>query len=162
MADAPGETESPPPPKRSKKPLLVGVVLTLLLGGGGFYATWSGLMLGDKTETATDEHGKVEPLPDIAFVPLDPLIVSLGGEDSARHLRFTAQVEVAKSHEEEVRLITPRILDVMNTYLRAVEISAIEDPTALIRMRAQILRRLQLVAGEGRIRDVLVTEFVIN
>ena len=54
------------------------------------------------------------------------------------------------------------ILDVLNGYLRAVEMRELEDPSALVRLRAQMLRRVQIVTGEGRVRDLLVTEFVIN
>ena len=56
----------------------------------------------------------------------------------------------------------PRILDVLNTYLRAVEVRDLEEPAALVRLRAQMLRRVQVVTGEGRVRDLLVTEFVMN
>ena len=56
----------------------------------------------------------------------------------------------------------PRVLDVLNSYLRAVEVSDLEDPSALVRLRAQMLRRVQIVTGEGRVRDLLVTEFVLN
>jgi len=56
----------------------------------------------------------------------------------------------------------PRILDVLNSYLRAVAITDLEDPTAMARLRAQMLRRVQIVTGEGRVRDLLVTEFVLN
>ena len=50
----------------------------------------------------------------------------------------------------------------LNGYLRAVEVADLEDRTALVRLRAQMLRRVQIVTGEGRVRDLLVTEFVIN
>jgi flagellar FliL protein len=53
-------------------------------------------------------------------------------------------------------------MDVLNGYLRAVEVAEIEDRSALIRLRAQMLRRVQIVTGEGRVRDLLVTEFVVN
>jgi flagellar protein FliL len=56
----------------------------------------------------------------------------------------------------------PRIVDVLNGYLRAVEVREFEDPAALVRLRAQMLRRVQIVTGEGRVRDLLVTEFVLN
>ena len=56
----------------------------------------------------------------------------------------------------------PRVLDVLNTYLRAVEVRDLEEPAALARLRAQMLRRVQVVTGEGRVRDLLVTEFVLN
>lgn len=56
----------------------------------------------------------------------------------------------------------PRIADVLNTYLRAVEVRDLEAPAATVWLRAQMLRRIQVVAGEGRVRDLLITEFVLN
>jgi flagellar protein FliL len=156
--------EPPPdetPKKRSKKPMLIGLVLALMLGGGGFYATWSGMILGGG-ETA--EHGGEPPasLAGIAFVPLETMIVSLGPDSASKHLRFTAQVEVVESAAADVALLAPRILDVLNSYLRAIDTASIEDPQAMARLRAQMLRRIQIVAGEGRVRDLLITEFVLN
>ena len=62
----------------------------------------------------------------------------------------------------EVTLLLPRIVDVMNGYLRALDPKVMEDPAALVRIRAQMLRRIQIVTGEGRVRDLLITEFVLN
>lgn len=163
MADKSDGTGEVPARKKGRLPLVLGVVLMLALGGGGFYAVWSGLLFGSggaATEASAGEAGGA--LPDIAFVALDPLIVSINGGGEKSYLRFAAQLEVAKAQEEEVRLILPRVLDVLNSYLRAVEISELEKPTALVKLRAQLVRRIQLVAGEGRVRDLLVTEFVIN
>ncbi len=160
MSDTAEATEEKPR-RTSRLSLLVGVFLMLALGGGGFYAVYAGLILGHKEETAEDE-AHAEALPDIAFVPVSPLVVSLGSSGGGRYLHFTSQLEVNKSAEEEVALLLPRILDVLNGYLRAVEIKELEDPTALMRLRAQMLRRVQIVTGEGRVRDLLVTEFVIN
>lgn len=155
--------ESDPPqdaePKKSKKPLLIGGVLALILGGGGFYATWSGLILGGGGHVDTVE---VAALPDIAFVPVEPLIVSLGPGGANRHLRFASQIEANGAHVDEVTLLLPRIVDVLNGYLRALDAKVLEDPAALVRIRAQMLRRIQIVTGEGRVRDLLITEFVLN
>ncbi len=165
MAEATAEAEAPqdaePPKKKSKKPLLIGVVLALVLGGGGFYATFSGMLFGPTAEESADAE-KPDPLPDIAFVPIEPVVISLGPDSTSRHLKFTAQLEVAKSYSEEVLLLMPRILDVLNGYLRAVEVTDLEDPSAMAKLRAQMLRRVQIVTGEGRVRDLLVTEFVLN
>lgn len=152
------------PKKRSKKGLVPGLVAAILFGGGGFYATYSGLVGGlAKTDAHSGpEEVAAEPLPEIAFVPLDPLIISLGPAGVSRHLRFGAELEVGASHAEDVTLLMPRILDVLNGYLRAVDVALLEDPAALIRLRAQMLRRVRMVAGEGRVRDLLVTEFVLN
>jgi flagellar FliL protein len=56
----------------------------------------------------------------------------------------------------------PRILDVLNSYLRAISFAMSKTPSAMARLRAQMLRRVQIVTGEGRVRDLLVTEFVLN
>lgn len=148
---------------KSKLPLLLGLVLMLALAGGGFYAVYAGLLLGAKPEAAEAEtQGEVAVLPEIAFVPITPLVVSLGPEAGGRFLHFTAQMEVAKEYEADVTLLLPRILDVLNSYLRAVETRELADQTALVRLRAQMLRRIQLVTGGDRVRDLLITEFVIN
>lgn len=140
----------------------------LVLGGGGFYAVYSGMILApaDAHKAAEPDAHADEPapeaLPDIAFVPLDPMIISLGDSSSARHLRFSAQLEVSKAYQADVELLKPRVMDVLNGYLRAVDVSELEDRSALIRLRAQMLRRVQIVTGEGRVRDLLVIEFVLN
>ena len=89
-------------------------------------------------------------------------MISLPPGSSAKHLRFAGQLEVAPEHAAEVAQLMPRVLDVLNTYLRAVEVKDLEEPAALPRLRAQMLRRIQVVTGEGRVRDLLVTEFVLN
>lgn len=149
------------PKKKSKRPLLIGLVLAMLLGGGGFYATWSGLILAGGEGHATNA-AEPNPLPDIGFVPVDTVIVSIGPGEDGRHLRFTSQLEVAGSYTEQVTTLLPRIVDVMNGYLRAIDPVEFDDSAALVRMRAQLLRRIQIVTGDGRVRDLLVTEFVLN
>ena len=161
MAEAEEPKDDAPPKKGSKKGLLLGLVLALVLGGGGFYATWSGLILGG---SKTDEHADQgpSPLPDIAFIPVDPVTISLGPAARTSQLRMQSQLEVEKAYSADVTLLMPRILDVLNSYLRAVDVAEIEDPAALVRLRAQMLRRVQMVVGDGRVRDLLITEFVVN
>lgn len=147
--------------KVSKLPLLIGVLMALLGGGGGFYVVYSGMLdrLRASEETAVTP---VDALPDIGFVALDPLVVSLGPTSENRHLRFVAQLEAEKGHVADLQTLRPRIADVLNSYLRALETQDLEDPAALTRIRAQMLRRIQIVAGEGRVRDLLIMEFVLN
>ncbi|MEZ5686639.1 MAG: flagellar basal body-associated FliL family protein [Paracoccaceae bacterium] len=165
MADEePAEEEAPK--KKSKLPLIIGLVLMLALGGGGFFAVYSGLILAPAAPAhEAPAHEGEEPPPDIladtAFVALDPMVISLGGS-GARHLRFSAQLEVPMAYQPDVELLKPRVMDVLNGYLRAVDIALLEDPGSMIRLRAQMLRRIQIVVGEGRVRDLLIIEFVLN
>jgi flagellar FliL protein len=149
-------------PKKSKKPLFIGIFLALLLGSGGFYATFSGMILGTDVADNADAESGLAALPDIAFVPVESLVISLGEAQSGRHLRFTSQLEVGSQHVADVTLLLPRIVDVMNSYLRALDAASFDAPATMVRIRAQLLRRIQMVAGDGRVRDVLITEFVMN
>ncbi|SMH43059.1 flagellar basal body-associated protein FliL [Maritimibacter sp. HL-12] len=168
MADTektPEGTEEAKPGKRGFLGIVIGIVLALVLGGAGFFAVYSGLVLGPVSESdAGEENAGVTPknLPPVAFVPLDPLVISLGPSSSHDHLRFRAELEVIPGTEADVRALVPRVMDVLNSYLRAVEPSDLENPVSLIDLRAQMLRRIKLVTGEGRVKDLLVMEFVLN
>ncbi|MEN8834282.1 MAG: flagellar basal body-associated FliL family protein [Pacificibacter sp.] len=156
------------PKKKSKLPLILGVGLMLILGGGGFFAVYTGLLFAPAHAPAHDEQAAhvdepMEPLPDVAYVPIAPLVINLVGTGSgSRHLRFQAQIEVPSAYSKEVEALLPRIVDVLNGYLRAVDVSELESPSALIRLRTQMLRRLQIVTGSGRVKDLLIMEFVIT
>ncbi|KJZ21160.1 flagellar basal body-associated FliL family protein [Loktanella sp. S4079] len=150
------------PKKSSKKPLMIGLALALLGGGGGFFAVQSGVIGGAGPVEDHAQIAAVSDSPKLSFVPLDPLIVSLAREGGRDHLRFSAQLEVVPEFANEVEAVKPRIVDVLNGYLRAVEVAQLEDPAALIRLRAQMLRRIQIVTGEGRVRDLLIMEFVLS
>lgn len=162
MSDA--VAEAPEAPVKSKKlPLILGLVLAIAGAGGGFYASSSGLLFSHGESTAVVAHeAQTEPLPDITFVEIEPITISLVGNKYVRHLRFRSQLEVNGPHQDDVELILPRIVDVLNSYLRALDVTEFEEPQALSKLRGQMLRRIQVVAGQGRVRDLLVMEFVLN
>lgn len=176
--------------KPSKLPLIIGLVAAIGLGGGGFFAAYSGMLsglIGGGEEMAESEKGAdgkaeadsgsdtasagsaedesappVAAIPAAAFVQIEPLVVSLGSGSSLAHLRFRGHLEVAEGTEEAVTSLMPRVMDVLNGYLRAMKPEELSDPTMLIRIRAQMLRRVQLVVGDGLVKDLLVSEFVLN
>ena len=165
MTDAAME-EAEASEKSGKKGLIAGVVLALAGAAGGYFLTTSGVLpIGGKADVeAANENADSTPakaLPAVSFVDLPPVIVSVNAGDS-RHLKFHAQLEVNAKHIADVEKMQPRIMDVLNGYLRALEISDLEDSLALMRIRGHLLRRIAIVTGEGRVRDVLVMEFVLN
>ncbi len=164
-APADGE-EGEDAPKKGGKGMLIGIVLAVVLGGGGFFASYSGMIPGLGGGGGEQDAEKAPEMPveeTVAeFVPIDRMVISLGSVNNAKHLNFGAALEVEPEFKEEVELLKPRILDVLNTYLRAVELRDIENPAAMTRLRAQMLRRVNIVAGEGKVIDLLITEFVLN
>lgn len=172
---APEEAEQP---KKGKKGLIMGVIGAIILGGAGYFVTSTGIFppaSGESTsetefhDTPSDSgHGAIsgdqttDVKTGVTFVELDQLTISLGKFASSRHLRFQAYLEVEPAMAEEVKHLSPRILDVLNTYLRAIAETELEDPASMNTLRAQMLRRVQVVVGEENVRDLLITEFVLN
>ncbi len=177
MTDAAAEVPEDEPAKPSKLPLIIGLVLGLAGAGGGYFAVSAGLLpFGGGANHADEEHiaseslsedgdahtGPPEPLPEITYVPIEPIVVTLLKGSNVQHLRFRAQLEVAAAYQADVETILPRVTDVLNGYLRALEVRDLEDTLALTRLRAQMLRRIQIVTGKGRVRDLLIMDFVLN
>lgn len=173
------QTEDQPTKKTSKLPLVIGLVLAVLGGGGGFWATYSGMansLLGvGESPDGADQHetdrisgddvdatanGRAAAAAEVEFVALDPITINFGNRDQPRHLRFSAQLEVSPENMAAVQRLQPRIIDVLNIYLRALEPHELEEPAALLRLRGQMLRRVQIVTGAGMVNDLLVMEFV--
>lgn len=157
--EAPDESEDDAP-KKGGKGMLFGLVGAVVLGGAGFAAVYLGFVGG--SSEAEPEMAEIAPLPTVNFIEMDNIIVSLGKNASARHLQFRGHLEIDPMYREDVTLLLPRVYDVLNTFLRAVDEEEIARPSSLIKLRAQMLRRIQIVTGEGRVRDLLISEFLLN
>ena len=162
---ASSNVEGNAPRKASKLPVLLGLVLAIIGAGGGFFAVQTDIFGASTDSESTGEDAAAldaNDTPAVSFVAIDPLVISLPHAGGRDHLRFAAQLEVPPAYAAEVEAIKPRIIDVLNGYLRAIEIASLEDPATLTRLRAQMLRRIQVVSGPGRVTDLLIMEFVLS
>ncbi|MEM9756612.1 MAG: flagellar basal body-associated FliL family protein [Pseudomonadota bacterium] len=161
-ADADSQNDAGTPKRRGILPLIFGLVLGLAGAGGAYWAVSFGPFAPQaEVEAAVSASPAVAPLA-VAFVPLDRVTISLGPDSASRHLIFSAELEVPPEHAEFVTSLRPRILDVLNSYLRVVDAADLSNPSALGRIRAQMLHRVKIVTGEDKVRDLLITEFVVN
>ena len=162
MTDATA-SETEEAPKSSKLPLILGLVAAIAGGGGGFYAAYSGMLFApEPLEDNKAELPALAPIPDVTFVEVEPMTISLGRGSATRHLRFRANLEVPAEFQADVEKLLPRVMDVLNGYLRALTLADFERADALPRLRAQMLRRIQIVTGKGRVNDFLIMEFVLS
>lgn len=164
MADSTEETpEGDAKPKKGlgKIGWALVLVLGLGLGGGGFFATYSGMFSAAESKAAEPDDTLMKDGPELVFLELDPMMISVGNAGSIRQLRFRAYLQLPERNGD-VAALQPRILDVFSTYLRAVSVDRLEDPTSLLDLRAQLLRRVQLLTGPGAVNDLLIIDFVIT
>ncbi len=136
------------------------VAIAAIAGGAGFAGTFTGIadsLVHQATED--DQSANQQDVP--RFLELDPMTITVGDASSARQLRFRAFLALGEGDPSGVAALQPRILDIFATYLRAVSVERLEDPTALLHLRAQLLRRVQLLVGADAVTDLLVIDFVI-
>jgi flagellar FliL protein len=174
MTDAVADVETDEPAKKSKMPLIIGLVLGIAGAGCGFFAVQSGLLpfgnmpapeVAQVTKEApegVDKGESAEEIANLAFIEMEPIVVTLNRASGVQQLRFRAQLEVNQADQAEVETVLPRVVDVLNSYLRALELEDLTDPMALPKLRAQMLRRINIVTGQGRVRDLLIMDFVLN
>ena len=161
--------------QKSRKGLVVMALAGLLAAGGAFGAVWMGaldsLIGGATPEVAIEKEG--DPPADApgavptygaagAFYEMDPIAVSIGHGGDSRQLRIRVVLDVPADQLDGVASIAPRLQDGILGYLRAVEPATLENPAALIDLRAHMLRRARLIAGDEAVSNLLVTDFVLN
>ena len=98
----------------------------------------------------------------LAFYVLRPIVVTLRPQGRVRYLRVGLAVETAPDAETAFVDRELNILDILNTYLRSLSITAIEDPAAMARIREQIARRIRFVVDDVPVNAVLITDFILS
>ena len=161
---------------RKSRGLLFGLIGAVALGGASFFGVFSGMIplpfgdsgtkhsesAPDAGHEAKDDAASGHSGGSASYVPMRELIISLGPNSRAKHLKLVMTIEVTNEAEEQVTALAPRIRDVLNTFLRAVDERDFEVPRAMARLRGQMLRRVQLVTPPGAVRDLLIQDFVLN
>ncbi|MFS4436735.1 flagellar basal body-associated protein FliL [Paracoccaceae bacterium GXU_MW_L88] len=158
MSSADETEDSPPEKPKGKAMILVSILAFLLAAGGGFYASTKGLIPSFKGEKKAETDTELP----VAFLPIDRIVVTLSGRAYAKQLVFSGSLEVAPENLAIVEALKPRILDILNGYLRAVDETELADPAQLARLRAQMLHRINLATEGVPVSNLLISEFILN
>lgn len=169
MANEEPEGEEPKKKKGGGGGLIVQLATALVMGGAAFAVIW---FLPARAPSMAEcpvydgQTGKTMlpelSLAETAFVEMEPVIITLGEDGSSRHLRIGITLETSKVEEADVAFAAPKLRDAFTGYLRAIEVADIEDPNSMVRLRAQLLRRAEVILGNQSVRSVLITDFVIR
>lgn len=154
--DEPG-ADAPKKKGGGVRTLAAVAILAMASAGGTYVATREGLLPIPGAVTADEADGPREA---IAYVAMPAVIVPITLVGERLTLRVAAQIEVAPVDREAVEDAMPRIVDAANAYLRAVDPTLLEGPSAHVRVKGQLLRRVRLIAGEDTVSDLLLTEMV--
>ncbi|MFZ6765347.1 flagellar basal body-associated FliL family protein [Pseudoroseomonas sp. WGS1072] len=163
------KSDKPPRPasggKRRGRLLLVPLLLLPVLGGGlsgawflmpGAAETMRNMVVGSAAAPAAPPTARP------AFLEFPEMTLTLPNAGRPRQLRLKLAVELAGDPAElQPELLSPRVYDGLVLYLRTLRDGETEGALAMDRLRGDLHRRLELMLGAGRVRDVLITGFVV-
>ena len=152
-----GEADAAAAPKKRSKLLLFGIpAAVLLLIGGGLW--FSGiiphLLHGHKQVVAT---GPV-------FIKIPEIVANLNvpsGQDSYAKLEATLELS-SKASVSQVQHDMPRIIDVFQTYLRAMHPSELRGASGTYRLREALIDRVRIAVAPNVVRNVLFEELIVQ
>lgn len=166
--------------KLSGKKLVLFIVLPLLLLCGGGAAAFF-LLAGGDSEMQADAEGNVSGDEtasgdqggegktasgggDIVFYDLPELLVNLNtGGKRATYLKLTVALELEnQAVVPEVERVLPRITDSFQVYLRELRLEDLKGSAGLMRLKEELLVRLNVAAGTTKINDVLFKEMLVQ
>jgi len=160
MADETENTDEAAPPKRGKAGLILVILGVILAGAGGVAVGYLNLIPG-LGEPAV-EKVKLPSIENTIFINLPSIVIPLGQNANAKHLRAIFSIETDENYKDRIEKLQPRLMDMLNTYLRAVEEKELTNPERFQNLQAQMLRRARLVSGEDAIKNLLVQEFILQ
>ena len=150
-------------PTKKRGGMKLVIIIALALAGIGAGAGYMGVIkMPGAHDVPADAEANMSDVSKTVFVELPRVIVPLGDQAAAKHLAASFVVETTKEHAERIDKLKPRLMDMLNTYLRAVDEQELTDPSRFRQLQAQMLRRAKLIAGETAVKNLLIQEFILQ
>jgi flagellar FliL protein len=149
----------------SKKMLMIAVpALVLVLGGGGagayFFLAKSH---ADKTKEAKADAPPLTP-PQVAFSDVPDILVNIQGNDGTpAYLKLSVSLELDNDLEKTgMTALMPRLVDQFQSYLRELRIDDLKGSQGVLRLKEELLRRVNAAAAPYKVRDVLLKQMIVQ
>ena len=146
-------------PKKSKLKLIIIAIAVVIVGAGGIF----GYSMFKKWNKEKPEKSKIEKMSVIC--PLKSFVVNLLDKKGVgkRYLKVTMELEVEK---EEDRLTienhNPQLRDTILLLLSNQTLNDINTMEGKLDLKQALLSRMKQILGDGIIRRIYFTEFVVQ
>lgn len=164
-----GEARESASPKKglgrflTKKIIMIAapVLLILLAGiGAGVYF----LLL--KQAPVKEAKADLPPLtpPQVAFTDVPDILVNIQSSDGApAYLKLSLSLEMDNDLEKAgITALTPRLVDQFQSYLRELRVDDLKGSEGVLRLKEELLRRVNAAAAPYRVRDVLLKQMIVQ
>lgn len=152
-----GAEDVPAKRKLSGKVLVLYIVLPLvLLIGAGVGVYMSGLLGGHE-----EEETPVVAVP--VFYDLPDFLVNLSGPPPQHFLKMKVALQIVDA-EAAKRLDAelPRVLDAFQVFLRELRPEDVEGSAGMLRVKEELLRRINLAVQPPLATDILFKEVIVQ
>jgi len=159
-------SEEAPKPRFSRKFLMIAgagaLVLLLALAGGAYFLFFSS-SAADKTKMVGNVPVPLVP-PQVAFYDMPTIVVNIQSSDpTPAYLKLSVSLELATEEEKPaIQILMPRIVDQFQSYLRELRIDDLHGSAGVLRVKEELLRRINVAAEPYPVRDVLLKEMIVQ
>lgn len=171
--DGEGDTPEGDAPKQGlvkkilgNKLLLIGVAVgALLLLGGAGGGVWY-FLLRPAPAPKVAANMPVIPLvpPQVAFFDVPDILVNVQTADgTAAYLKLSVALELDSDLEKPgLQVLMPRLVDQFQSYLRELRLDDLKGSAGVMRLKEELLRRVNVSAAPYHVRDVLLKEMIVQ
>jgi len=151
----------------NKKLLIIAAAaLVLVLGGGGagaYFFLFSGSD-GQPAKTASAKPDIPIVPPQVSFFTMPDMVVNIQTADgSPAYLKLSVALELVSDAEKPgLEALMPRIVDQFQGYLRELRVDDLRGSEGVVRLKEELLRRINVAAAPYRVRDVLLKQMIIQ
>ncbi len=160
--------EEAAPKKSILKWIILGSLL-IALGVGGFLGWRTFIDTDDRKETAEEslnEASEVKEKESLKIIfPLEPVIANLADKASLgkRYLKITIALEVDNEMaKEKASRYQPQVKDTILMLLTSKSFDEIRTMEGKLDLKQTLLTRINQAVGEGIVRRIYFTEFVVQ
>lgn len=145
--------------KKTHKMLLIGIITVIVLGGGA--SAFSFFIKAGSDEGNKKEAAKAAE--QVVILPLEPFIVNLGGNEGAKYLKATLNIELSKTDaSERAKARTPQIRDTVIMLLTGKTAESLVSPEGKIQFKDEVSMGVNQILGENIVKNVYFTDFVMQ
>jgi flagellar FliL protein len=139
-----------------------GALVLLLAAGGGAYFFLRG------SKPTGDQVADAAPIPlvppTVVFFDMPDVVVNIQTADGTpAYLKLAVSLELASAEERQgLNVLRPRIVDQFQAYLRELRVDDLKGSAGVLRLKEELLRRVNMAAAPYPVKDVLLKEMIVQ
>jgi flagellar FliL protein len=164
---APADGEASKKKKLSGRTIVLFIALpaVLVIGAGLAAAFFLGVFGGSKDEKLAAAEAAKDAAEHAVFFDMPELLVNMtGGADKPENmLKLSLSLELPNQDATaKVQAAMPRIIDSAQVFLRELRLDDLQGSAGMLRLREELLRRIDAAVAPVQVRDVLFKEIIVQ